>query len=69
MTRTMLTVYAAMDAWLVRLAEGWRFCEGWGPFVLSNLPPPHGENSVLMFRWEQRKERVAYRGIGEWDHR
>ena len=61
-----LTIYAPLDAWLVRLAEGWRFCNAWGPFVLPNLPPPHSEYSVLMYRWEPR---VPYRGVGEWNHR
>ncbi len=59
--RTMLTIYAPFDAWLVKLAEGWRLC-GMAPVLERGW-------SVLMYRWEQPKPRVAYRGIGELNHR
>ncbi len=44
MTRTQLTIYAPFDAWLVKLAEGWR---------LSGMAPvfEHGW-TVLLWRWE-----------------
>ena len=63
MTRAQLTIYALMDGtdghgWLVRLTEGWRLC--------GDAPEPIRGWSVLMYRWEPR---VAYRGVGEWDHR
>lgn len=63
MTRTMLTIYAPFDAWLAKLAQGWRLAE----FPLA----PESERgwTLLMWRWEPRKERVAYRGVAEWDHR
>ncbi len=63
MTRTMLTIYAAYDGWLVKLAQGWRLVE----FPLA--PVLERGWSVLLWRWEQPKARVAYRGIGKWDHR
>ena len=44
MTRAQLTIYALMDEWLVRLAEGWRLC--------GDAPEPIREWSVLMWRWE-----------------
>ena len=58
MTRAQLTIYAPLDAWLVRLAEGWRLC--------GDTPEPIRGWSVLLWKWEPR---VAYRGVGEWDHR
>ncbi len=63
MTRTMLTIYANFDAWLIRLAEGWRLAE----FPLA----PESERgwTILMWRWERPEPRVAYAGIGEWNHR
>ena len=63
MTRTMLTIYADLDAWLVRLAEGWRLVE----FPMA--PEPVRGWSVLLWRWEPTKPRVAYAGIGKWNHR
>ncbi len=59
--RVQQTIYAPIDAWLVRLAEGWRLC-GWAPEPIRGW-------SVLMFRWEKPKERVAYRGVKEWNHK
>ncbi len=61
MTRTMLTIYALMDEWLVRLAEGWRLC--------GTVPESERGWTVMMWRWEQPEPRVAYAGIGEWNHR
>ena len=61
MTRAQLTIYADLDAWLVRLAEGWRLC--------GDAPEPIRGWSVLMSRWEQPEPRVAYRGVEAWDHR
>ena len=63
MTRTMLTIFAAHDAWLVKLAQGWRLAE----FPLA--PVLERGWAVLMWRWEAPKPRVAYAGIGEWNHR
>ncbi len=62
MTRTMLTIYAPANAGLVPLAQGWRLVE----FPLA--PVLERGWSVLMWRWET-PERVAYQGIGEFDHR
>jgi hypothetical protein len=61
MTRTMLTIYAPFDTWLVKLAKGWRLAE----FPLA----PQSERgwTILLWRWEQ--PRVAYRGVGKWNHR
>lgn len=44
MTRNQWTIYALMDEWLQRLAEGWRLC--------GNAPEPIRGWSVLMWRWE-----------------
>ena len=63
MTRTMLHIYYPFAHWLVGLAEGWRLAE----FPLA----PESERgwTILLWRWEPRKERVAYRGVKEYDHR
>lgn len=45
-----LTIFAPNDSWLVKLAQGWRFCEASGPFIISNLYQPHGNYSVLLWR-------------------
>lgn len=42
--RTQLTIYAPLDAWLVRLPEGWR--------LYGLAPEPIRDWSVLMWRWE-----------------
>ena len=61
MTRTMLTIYADMNAWLIRLAEGWRLC--------GTVPESERGWTIIMWRWEQPEPRVAYAGIGEWNHK
>ncbi len=45
MTRTMLTIYADMNAWLVKLAEGWRLC--------GTAPESERGWSIIMWRWEK----------------
>ena len=45
-----IAVWSNDITWLVRLALGWRVCEASGAFVMSNLPIPHGEHSVLVWR-------------------
>ena len=45
-----IAVWSNDITWLVRLALGWRVCEGWGALVMPNLPMPHGEHSVLVWR-------------------
>ena len=44
MTRTMLTVFAPANGWLVKLAEGWRLC--------GMAPVSERGWSILMWRWE-----------------
>ena len=44
MTRTMLTIFCPFDAWLVKLAEGWRFC--------GTTPESERGWAILMWRWE-----------------
>ncbi len=45
-----LTILAPLDGWLLKLAQGWQFCEGGGPLVLGNLHQPHAWYSVMMWR-------------------
>ena len=61
-TRTMLTIFAPGNGWLVKLAEGWRLAE----FPLA--PETERGWSILMWRWEQPQDRVAYRGANEYSH-
>ena len=57
MTRNQWTIYAPMDAWLVKLAQGWRLC--------GSAPEPIRGWSVLMAKWERPEPRTTYQGIGE----
>ena len=56
MTRTMLTIYAPMRGWLVKLAEGWRLVE----FPL--VPVSERGWTVMMFADEE------WRTIEEWPY-
>ena len=53
MTRTQLTIYADIDAFLVRLAEGWRLC--------GLAPEP---NDAVKKAAMQRPARVDRRSAG-----
>ncbi len=44
MTRTMLTVFAPANGWLVKLAEGWRLC--------GMAPVSERGWSILLWKWE-----------------